>query len=90
MVKDVRQAKKAVGKIQYGTTRQEAENIAFRRSVFCIRDLKKGETLTEENIKIIRPGYGLKPKYFQEVLGQTALRDIKRGTPLQMDMIGRI
>ena len=53
------------------------------------KDIKKGEKLTEDNIRIIRPGYGLQPKYFKEVLGQTALTDMKRGTPLAFEMIGR-
>ena len=54
-----------------------------------MKDIKKGEKLTEDNIRIIRPGYGLQPKYFKEVLGQTALTDMKRGTPLAFEMIGR-
>ena len=62
----------------------------FRRSIFCVKDIKKGEKLTEENIKVIRPGYGLKPKYYAQVLGQTALKDIARGTPLQFALIGEL
>ncbi len=89
MVKDVRQTRKAVGTVKYGRTKQEEGNAVFRRSIFCVQDIKKGETLTEKNIRIIRPGYGIKPKYYHEILGQTALQDIKRGMPLQMDMIGR-
>lgn len=88
MVADIRQAEKAIGNVQYGMMEQEKSNIVFRRSVFCVEDIKKGEKLTEKNIRIIRPGYGIKPKYYPEVLGQVALKDIKRGTPLQFDMIG--
>lgn len=88
MVTDIRQAEKAIGKVKYGVSKQEEENLAFRRSVFCVKDIKKGERLTEENIRVIRPGHGLAPKFYPEVLGQTALEDIKRGTPLKMDMIG--
>ena len=88
MVRDVRQAEKAVGRVSYGPMEQEGTNIVFRRSVFCVEDIKKGEKLTEKNIKIIRPGYGLAPKFYKEVLGQTALREIKRGTPLRFDLIG--
>lgn len=90
MVKDIRQAEKAVGKVSYGQTKQEETNIVFRRSVFCVRDIKKGEMITEENVRVIRPGYGLEPRYYYEILGQTALHDIKRGTPMKLDMIGRI
>ena len=90
MVKDIRQAEKAVGKVSYGQTKQEETNIVFRRSVFCVRDIKKGEMITEENVRVIRPGYGLEPRYYYGILGQTALHDIKRGTPMKLDMIGRI
>lgn len=88
MVRDIRQAEQAIGHVEYGVTEQEKSNLAFRRSIFCVEDIKKGELLTEKNIRIIRPGYGLKPKYYSEVLGQTALFDIKRGTPLQFELIG--
>lgn len=88
MVCDIRQAERAIGCVKYGPTEQEKSSVVFRRSIFCVKDIKKGEKLTEQNIRIIRPGYGLQPKYFKEVLGQTALEDIKRGTPLKMDMIG--
>ena len=74
--------------VKYGVSRQEESNIVFRRSIFCVKDIKKGEKLTEENVRVIRPGYGLKPKYYHQVLGQTALQDITRGTPLTFEMIG--
>ena len=90
MVKDIRQAEKAVGCISYGSTRQEESNVVFRRSVFCVKDIKKGEKITEENVRIIRPGYGMEPKFYPEILGQRALKDIKRGTPMQWSMIGEI
>ena len=90
MVFDVRQAEKAIGRVQYGKASQEESNIVFRRSVFCVEDIKKGESITEQNIRVIRPGYGVEPKYYRELLGQKALHDIKRGTPLKIDMIGNI
>lgn len=90
MVLDIRQAEKAIGHVQYGAVEQEKSNIGFRRSIFCVADIRKGERLTEENIRIIRPGYGIAPKFYSEILGQTALLDIKRGTPLQLNMIGMI
>lgn len=89
MVSDIRQAEKAIGEISYGVTAQEQTSIVFRRSVFCVEDIKEGEMLTEDNIRIIRPGYGLMPKFYSEVLGQRALQDIKRGTPLKFEMIGK-
>ncbi|MGF0065067.1 pseudaminic acid synthase [Lachnospiraceae bacterium SGI.085] len=89
MVHDIRQAETAIGHVKYGPTEQEKGNLQFRRSIFCVKDIKKGEKITEENIRIIRPGYGLSPKYYHEILGQTALFDIFRGTPIQFDMIGK-
>lgn len=88
MVRDIRQAQRAIGTVSYGPTEQEASNIVFRRSVFCVKDIKKGGEITTENIRIIRPGYGMEPKYYEEVLGQRALRDIKRGTPMELSMVG--
>lgn len=88
MTDDVRQAERAIGKVQYGAAKQEEDSIIFRRSIFCVEDIKKGEIITDKNIRIIRPGYGIAPKYYPEIVGQMALRDIKRGTPLQMDMVG--
>lgn len=89
MVQDIRQAERALGSVSYGMAQQEKENIVFRRSIFCVKDIKKGEKITKKNIRIIRPGYGMSPQFYPEILGQTALEDIQRGTPLQMDMIGR-
>jgi len=88
MVQDVRQAERAIGKVCYGVTKQEEGSIIFRRSIFCVEDIKKGEKITNKNIRIIRPGYGISPKHYSEILGQTALQDIKRGTPLQLNMLG--
>lgn len=88
MVQDVRQAEKAIGRVCYGAAKQEEGNVIFRRSVFCVKDIKAGEEITEKNVRIIRPGYGLAPKFYDEIMGQVALKDIKRGTPLQLDMIG--
>ena len=89
MVRDVRQAEKAIGVVSYGPTQQEQTNLAFRRSVFAVKEIHAGDVLTEENIRIIRPGYGMAPKYYPEALGQRALVDIPYGNPVQLDMIGR-
>lgn len=88
MVKDVRQAEKAIGRVSYGATEQEKNSMVFRRSIFCVKDIEPGEVLTEENIRVIRPGYGMAPKYYEEILGQNALQKIERGTPIEHRMIG--
>jgi len=59
----------------------------FSRSLFVVEDIKAGEIFTEENIRSIRPGYGLPPKYLKNILGKQATQDIKKGTPLKWDLI---
>ena len=87
MVDKVREVEKALGKVTYGVSEQESTNAGFRRSLFVVKDIAKGEVLTPENIRSIRPAYGLKPKYYKEVIGKKASCDIKRGTPLTFEHI---
>lgn len=82
MVKNVRSAKKAVEGPIYELTEKEKESTVFRRSIFAVADISAGEILTEQNIRVIRPGYGLAPKYYKSLLGNPCRRDIKRGEPL--------
>lgn len=89
MVQRIRQMESVLGKVNYNTVACESTDIINRRSVFVVQDIREGELLTKDNIRIIRPGYGLKPKYYDEVIGQRALQDIKRGTPLCFELIGR-
>ncbi len=87
MVQQVREVEKAMGKVSYGVSPQEESNACFRRSLFVVKDIAAGEKLTQDNIRSIRPAYGIKPKHYQEVLGKTAKRDISRGTPLSFSDI---
>ncbi len=87
MVEDIRIAEKAIGKVDYSISEKEKESRIFRKSIFVVKDIRKGEKLTSENIGIIRPGNGLLPKYYNDVIGKTALKDINRGTPLDFDLI---
>lgn len=78
----------ANGAVNYGpASPQEAENRIFRPSIWVKKDMKKGETLTTDNIRVARPGHGLAPKFFDEVLGKIAARDIEAATPLQKNLI---
>ncbi len=86
MVKAVRNAKLIAGHVQYGPTEGEDGNLKFRRSLFAVQDIKRGEVISKENIRSIRPSTGLKPKYYYEILGKRAATDIPFGTPLTMDM----
>lgn len=87
MVRDVRAAEAALGEVFYGVSSQEESSVVFRRSVFAVKDIQAGEELTEENTRIIRPGYGLKPKYHKDILGMRTDRELKRGTPVSFDSL---
>ncbi len=89
MVKATRTAEKALGKVNYGASEQEAKSRVFRKSLFIVKDLKAGELLTHNNVRSIRPGYGLHPRHLKEVLGRRAASDLQKGTPLTRDMIAR-
>jgi N-acetylneuraminate synthase len=87
MVDAVRVAEKALGAVNFGIGTKEANSRVFRRSLFVVQDVKRGEVFTEENIRSIRPGHGLHTRHLPEVLGQNAARDIERGTPLSWDLV---
>lgn len=82
LVKEVNNAKKAIGKIFFGPVKLEKKSKLRRRSIYCIRDIKKGDKFSFENIKKLRPGYGIAPKYFPKLIGQKAKRSIRKGDPI--------
>ncbi|MDR1913935.1 MAG: pseudaminic acid synthase [Clostridiales bacterium] len=88
MVDSVREAEKALGKIDYSMTESKKKNRKMARSIFITKDIKKGELFTEENIRSIRPGDGLPPKYLNEIIGKTASKDIEKGTPMNWGFLG--
>lgn len=87
MVKNVHIAKQAAGNVKYGPSPGEKNNLKFRRSLFVVSDIKKGEVFTNENIRSIRPAAGLNPKYYKDIIGKRALSDLKKGSPLSMDVV---
>lgn len=88
LVEKIRWQEKLMGEPIYGVrTEAEKENRHLRRSLFAVINIKQGEKFTIGNVRVIRPDYGLEPKYYDEVLGRIAARDIKRGTPLTWEMI---
>ena len=87
LVENIKMAEKILGEVHYGLTKEEKENKVFRRSLFIVKDMKAGQKFTEENIRSIRPGYGLLPKYFAKIVGKRAKDNIKKGTPLGWNMI---
>lgn len=86
MVKNVRMVEASLGKVTYGVSEQEKTSYFSRKSIFVVQDIKKGDILTKDNIRVIRPGYGMKPKFYEEILGQRAICDIERGTPFSEEM----
>jgi N-acetylneuraminate synthase len=82
-----RAAWRALGKVDYKPKPSEQENAIFRRSIYFIRDLLPGEKITMDAIRVIRPGYGLKPKYLQNILGKSVNRGVERGDPVTWDLI---
>lgn len=88
MIKKIRQAEKALGIVHYGPVSADEENYKnLRRSLFAVADIRKGEKFTPENVRVIRPAYGLAPKHLDAVLGKTAALDLERGTPLSWEHI---
>jgi sialic acid synthase SpsE len=87
MVNDIRQVEQALGNISYTRTQDEAKNLVFRRSLFIVKDMKHDELFTNQNVRSIRPGQGLHPRYLPDILGKKAARDIQRGTPLDWDLV---
>ncbi|MEG0283292.1 MAG: pseudaminic acid synthase [Erysipelotrichales bacterium] len=87
MVDQVRLAEKALGEIDYSLSDKKLKSRHFRKSIFISKDVKKGELVSEENIKIVRPGVGLNPKYYYDILGKEFQEDYKYATPLDLEMI---
>jgi N-acetylneuraminate synthase len=89
MVEAVRTAEKALGTIQFAAGPGEANSRKFRRSLFAVEDIKKGDLYTKQNVRSIRPADGLHPRHLSEVLGKHAACDVERGTPLAWELVSR-
>ena len=87
MVEAVRTVEKALGEVNYKVTEKETASRVFRRSLFVVEDVKKGEVFTDKNVRSIRPGSGLHTRYLDKVLGRRTAQNINRGTPLSWDLI---
>jgi pseudaminic acid synthase len=85
LVKSIKTVEKAIGKITYEIGEKEKANVVFRRSIFVVKNIKKGEEFDKENIQVIRPGHGMHPKFYEENIGKKAKRNLKKGTPLRTD-----
>lgn len=88
LVVETERAWQALGQVSYGVTEAEKPSLLFRRSIYIAQDLKSGDALTRENLRCIRPGLGLPPKYYEMLLGRKVNKDVKRGAPMSWDLIG--
>jgi N-acetylneuraminate synthase len=88
MVDAVRETEKALGRVNYQVTEREAASRVFRRSLFVVEDVRRGDRFTARNVRSIRPGQGLPPGCMEKVMGRSATKDIRRGTPLSWDLVG--
>ncbi|MBQ2654125.1 MAG: pseudaminic acid synthase [Methanobrevibacter sp.] len=84
MVDSIRNVEKALGKVNYDLSEKSKLNREFSRSLFVVEDIKEGEIITEDNVRSIRPGFGLHPKYLKEILGKKVNKDLKKGTPFEL------
>lgn len=87
MVDAIRTVENALGQVQYKVSEHEAASRVFRRSLFVVKDMEAGDVFTEKNIRSIRPGHGLHPQCFRDVIGKTARVAIARGTPMAWDLV---
>ncbi len=87
LVDESRVAWESLGTVRYDEVPSEASNRGNRRSLYVVADIARGERLTPQNVRSIRPGYGMPPKHLPEVLDRTASRDLARGTPLDWSML---
>ena len=89
MVKAVREAQNAIGQVSYELTEKQIKGRAFSRSLYVVKDIKIGEVISEENVRSIRPGFGLHPRYLKDFLGKKVSYTIQKGTRLSNDMIDK-
>ncbi|BBU63683.1 pseudaminic acid synthase [Methylosinus sp. C49] len=87
LVIETERAWRAIGRVHYGATEAEQQSLQFRRSLYIAKDLRAGERLTRENVRAIRPGFGLAPEHLEEVLGAVLVTDVERGTPLSWTLL---
>lgn len=87
MVNSIRNVEKALGNVSYELSDKMKANREFSRSLFVVEDIKKGEIITEDNVRSIRPGFGLHPKYLNNILGKTVKKDLEKGTPFDLKFL---
>ena len=84
MVDECLNAWKAKGKVFFGPTKNEKKSIRFRRSIYAVKDIKKSELFSEENIKVLRPAHGIEPRFYFEIIGKKSTKKIKKFSPIRI------
>ena len=87
LVVESERAWESLGEVKYDILKEEHASLRFKRSIYIVKDIKVGEVFTSENVRVIRPGEGMQPKYFEKILGRKAKADLKRGTPLTWELL---
>lgn len=87
LCEETKRAFLSLGEVQYGIQDVEKNSKVFKRSIYVAKDIKEGEVFTSTNIRVLRPGHGLEPKYYEKLIGTIAKNDLKRGTPLKLEDI---
>jgi N-acetylneuraminate synthase len=88
LVVETERAWQSLGKVAYGPTEAEKKSLALRRSLFIAQDMQAGDVLTSQNLRIVRPGSGLHPRYYEQVLGRRLNRPAGKGTPMAWELLG--
>ena len=88
LVTETHRAWEALGQVRYGPTEAEKNSLPFRRSLYIAQDIRAGDVLTPDNVRAIRPGWGLPPKHYEQVLGRRVVSDVKKGTPVSWELLG--
>ena len=87
MVRAVREAESAIGVVNYELTKKQKKGRDFCRSLYVVEDIKAGAVLTEKNVRSVRPGFGMHPKFYREILGKVVIKDLERGEALHVDSL---
>jgi pseudaminic acid synthase len=88
LVVETSRAWKSLGSVSYGPTEAEKKSLIFRRSIYVAEDVAAGEVLTQKNLRCVRPGHGLPPKFYDTLLGRKVNQDVRKGTPMRWDLLG--
>ena len=88
LVEESERAWMSLGAVTYGPTEAEMKSLIFRRSLYVAEDMRRGEKFTRQSLRVVRPGKGLHPRFYEQLLGKPVARDVRKGTPVDWSIIG--